>query len=384
MPHPALLASRWSLTFAVCLVGLMTCGLAAVARDPATASPKTVVSIQGQKFLINGEPTYAGREWQGNKIEGLLMNARLVQGVFDDLNPATVQRWAYADTGKWDAERNTREFIAAMPAWRAHGLLAFTLNFQGGSPEGYSKGQPWINSAFRPDGSLRPEYLDRMARIIRRADELGMVVILGYFYFGQDERLTDEAAVLRAVDVATRWVLENGWRNVLIEVNNECNIAYDHPILQPARVHELIDRVKQATAADGHRLLVSTSYGGGTVPGEQVVRAADFLLLHGNGVNDPQRIAGLVRRTRQAPGYTAKPILFNEDDHFGFEAPANNFAAAVGEYAGWGYFDYRMKGEGFDDGYQSVPVNWSISSPRKAGFFRYLAEITGANPRDLR
>lgn len=362
----------------------MTCGLAAMARDPASVGPKTIVTIQGQKFLINGEPTYAGREWRGNKIEGLLMNARLVQGVFDDLNPATAQRWAYADTGKWDAERNTREFIDAMPAWRAHGLLAFTINFQGGSPEGYSKGQPWINSAFRPDGSLRPEYLARMARIIRRADDLGMVVILGYFYFGQDERLTDESAVLRAVDEATRWVLQSGWRNVIIEVNNECNIAYDHPILQPARVHELIDRVKQAAAADGHRLLVSTSYGGGTVPGERVVRASDFLLLHGNGVSDPLRIAGLVRLTRQVSGYTAKPILYNEDDHFDFAAPANNLAAAVGEYAGWGYFDYRQKGESFDDGYQSVPVNWSISSPRKAGFFNRLAEITGANPRDAR
>ena len=39
-------------------------------------------------------------------------------------NPETVAQWAYADTGKWDAERNTREFIAAMPEWRRHGLLA--------------------------------------------------------------------------------------------------------------------------------------------------------------------------------------------------------------------------------------------------------------------
>lgn len=42
-----------------------------------------------------------------------------------------------------------------------------------------------------------------------------------------------------------------------------------------------------------------------------------------------------------------------------------------------GYFDYRMKGEGFDDGYQSVPVNWNISSERKKAFFRLLSEITG-------
>jgi hypothetical protein len=36
-----------------------------------------------------------------------------------------------------------------------------------------------------------------------------------------------------------------------------------------------------------------------------------------------------------------------------------------------------MKGEGFDEGYQTVPVNWGISSTRKRGFFKLLGEITG-------
>ena len=54
------------------------------------------------------------------------------------------------------------------------------------------------------------------------------------------------------------------------------------------------------------------------------------------------------------------------------------WCGSLAERAGWGYFDFRMKGEGYADGYQSVPVDWTISSPRKAGFFRLLAEITGA------
>ena len=361
------------------LTSLLVSPLTAAAATAPTAA-KTTVTIEGEKFFINGMPTYAGRTWKGKKIEGLMMNSRMVQGVFDDLNPETVSRWTYADTGKWDAERNVREFLAAMPVWRAHGLLSFGINFQGGSPEGYSAKQPWINNAFRADGTLLPAYLARMKRIIDFADDLGMVVVLGYFYFGQDERLTDEAAVIRAVDGATRWVLENGWRNVLIEVNNECNVRYDHAILQPARVHELIDRVKAMKSADGRRLLVSTSYGGNTVPRENVVRSSDYLLLHGNGVNDPKRIAEMVQLTRKVAGYTTKPIFFNEDDHFNFEVPVNNFTSAVREYCGWGYFDFRMKGEGFDEGYQSIPANWGISSPRKAGFFRLLAEITGSTP----
>ncbi|MBL9137900.1 MAG: hypothetical protein JNK85_18690 [Verrucomicrobiales bacterium] len=360
----------------------MASGIGAVAGCRPTTGPRiqrrrTEVSIRGNSFHINARPTYEGRVWKGHRIEGLLMNARLVQGIFDDRNPETVARWAYPDSGRWDAERNTREFVAAMPEWRRHGLLSFTINLQGGSPQGYSQSQPWHNSAFEADGSLRTDALERLARILNRADELGMVVILGYFYFGQDQRLTDEGAVLRAVDAATDWLVRGGWRNVLVEVNNECNVRYDHPILQPARVHELIHRIRDRSAAANRRCYVSTSYGGGTVPGANVTAAADFLLLHGNGVKSPSGIRDLVRRTRAIPGAASKPLLFNEDDHFEFDQPDNHFVAAVESYASWGYFDYRMRDEGFAEGYQSVPVDWSISSPRKRGFFRLLAEITG-------
>ena len=239
------------------------------------AARTTTVSIQADDFLIDGQPTLKGVVWRGHKVEGLLPNSRMVQGVFDDLNPETRARWAYADTKRWDAARNTREFVAAMAEWRRHGLLAITLNLQGGSPEGYSKDQPWHNSAFTEDGRLRPEYMARTSQILDEADRLGMVVILGLFYFGQDERLRDEAAVLRAVDGTVDWVLGQGYRNVLIEINNECNVRYDHAILQPARVHELITRAK-AVAHGGRRLLVSTSYGGNTVPGAAVLGRVGF------------------------------------------------------------------------------------------------------------
>ncbi|MDX2069744.1 MAG: hypothetical protein SFV55_15050 [Haliscomenobacter sp.] len=342
---------------------------------PQTIAQKTSVSITGNQFKINKQLTYRGREWHGHKIEGLLFNSRMVQGIFDDLNPATRDQFQYADTKKWDPERNTREFIAAMPLWKSHGMLAFTLNLQGGSPLGYGN-KGWINSAFDPQGNLRPDYLRRLEMILNRANELGMVVILGYFYFGQDEHLQDEAAVIRAVDNISSWLLKKKYRNILVEINNECNISYNHPILQPERVHELIERV-QNTRKGNYRLLVSTSYGGGTLPQPNVLKVADFVLLHGNGVRDPAKITKLVTDTKNVVGYHNTPILFNEDDHFNFEAEQNNFVAAIQAYASWGYFDYRMKDEGFEDGYQSVPVDWGINSERKKGFFKLLREVTG-------
>jgi hypothetical protein len=306
----------------------------------------------------------------------MLMNSRMVQGIFDDQNSETRSRWTFPDGAPWDPERNTREFIAAMPEWHRHGLLAFTLNLQGGSPEGYSRHQPWQNSAINADGSLRPDYMARAARILDRANELGMVVILGIFYFGQDERVADEAAVIRAVDHTIDWLFARGDRHVLIEINNEADIRYDHAILKADRVHELIARVRSRTH-QGWRLLAGTSFSGGKIPHDSVVRVSDFVLPHGNGVHDPARIAAMVRQIRALPSWRPMPIVFNEDDHFDFDRPQNNFVAAIRAGASWGYFDYRMKGEGPDDGYQSVPVNWGISSLRKRAFFEKLREITG-------
>lgn len=375
---------------------------------------KTQLSIEGERWLINGQPTYEGRSYRGWNVEGLLMNSRMTNAVFDDENPVTRGLFAYPDTGEWDADRNTDEFIAMLPVYRTHGLLAVTVNLQGGSPTGYYRepmfrenmaergikvdddvvwaglpspdSQPWHNSAFNPDGSLKAAFLDRTERLMAACDRLGMITILGYFYFGQDERLENERAVCRAVDDATRWVLESGYGNVLIEINNEANIPrYEHEILQPHRVAELIRRA-QAIKVDGRRLLVGTSYGGGRVPDDDVAGVSDFMILHGNGVKEPARIAGMVEDTRALPSYTTKPILFTEDDHFDFDKPENNFLSALSAYASWGYFDPgdaaggKSKFGDYRDGYQNVPVNWGINTSRKQGFFDFLSQITDEVP----
>ncbi len=348
---------------------------AASSHVAGAAASHTQVSIRGDQFFINGKVTYPGRWYKDLRIEGLLLNVRAVQAIFDDLNPRTRGRWAYPDTAKWDPERNTREFKAALPDWRSHGVLAFTVNLQGGSPEGYSKEQPWENTAIEPDGSLRPAYMDRLSTVLARADELGMVVIVGYFYFGQDQRVTDEAAVRRGVTNATNWLLDSGRRNVLVEIDNECSVkAYDHDILKPGRVHELIEQAK-GLSRNGRRLLVGTSYGGGTPADTNVVKASDFLLLHGNGPDDPERIRKMIRTSRSVPTWRAMPVLINEDDHFRFSDRNNHMMTALSEYVSWGYFDPGKND--YVDGYQCPPVNWKINTERKRQFFLALKEVTG-------
>jgi hypothetical protein len=351
----------------------LACAVPALAANAETG--RTEISIQGEQFLINGKLTYEGRRFRDTRIEGLLMNVRAVQAIFDDLNSATRSRWAYPDTREWNPDRNVGEFVAALPEWRRHGVLAFTVNLQVGSPEGYSKGQPWENTAIDPQGDLRPAYTARLARVLARADELGMVAIVGYFYFGQDGRVENEAAVRRAVSNATGWLLDCGHRNVLVEIDNECDVkAYHHDILKPPRVHELIEQAKSITRR-GRRLLVGTSYGGGSPAGSDVIKASDFLLLHGNGPDDPDRIRKMIRISRQSSAWRPMPVLINEDDHFRFGDPDNHMLAALGEYASWGYFDSGRSD--YVEGYQCPPVNWGINTERKRQFFTALKTVTG-------
>ena len=389
---------------------------------------RTDVTIRGDAFYINGRPTYPGRTFNGKRVEGLLMNIRVVQGIFDDLNPETASRWVYPDTKRWDPDRNTKEFTAAMPEWKRHGVLAFTINLQGGSPgfaggrgrgggaapagavpdaagrgvpPGAPEGTPQAppqggggrgrgpagpqleNSAIDPEGNLRPAYMTRLQRILDKADELGMVAIVGYFYFGQDQRLKDEAAVRRAVLNATSWILEHGYRNVLVEVNNECNIAYDHDILKPPRVTELIQLV-QNQSRDGRRLMVSTSFGGTTSGGQRdhpdtpitaaVAKQSDFVLIHGNGPNDPALIKRCIAATRGLSGRPV-PVVINEDPNFHFTEPENHLLASIDEYASWGYYDQGQSN--YQDGFQSPPVNWAIGSENKKQFFELVKRVTG-------
>jgi hypothetical protein len=338
---------------------------------------KTEVSIKADEFYVNGKPTYEGRYWNGNKIQGLIMNSRMVQGIFDDLNPGTRHLFAYPDTKMWDPDRNTAEFVAAMEEWHSYGLNAFTLNLQGGSPVGYGNQKNWLNSAYFEDGALRPEFMARLEKILNKADDLNMIVILGLFYFGQDQNLRDEAAIKNGVRNAVDWLFDKGYRNVLIEINNECNIRqYEHEILKPQRVHELIDMVRSMRRKQ-YGFLVSTSYGGGFVPLPNVVKSADYLLIHGNGVSTYEAMQKLIDDTRKVDGYRTVPLVVNEDDHFDFDKPKNNFVAAIEKYVSWGYFDYRKDGEDLSVGYQTVPVDWGINSERKKAFFNKVKEITG-------
>ncbi|MBF0680715.1 MAG: hypothetical protein IR164_17455 [Devosia sp.] len=348
----------------------------------------TEVSIRGADFYIDGKITYEGRYHAGRRIEGLLMNSRMVQATFDDELPETAGNWAYPDTGVWDPDRNTREFIAMLPTYRKKGLLGITVGFQGGGSI-YTKplSDTYINSAFNWDGSLKPAYMARLAQVLDAADKAGLVVIVNYFYWRQ-ERFESDDAVRRATREATRWLLETGHRNIILDIKNEFR---DQPgLLSGGGIHELIEIAKSETK-DGRRLLVgSSSHAYIHLPCGPWMDMVDLFLPHGNDL-PPRVFREQLKMMKTSATYlkNPRPICCNEDS-----IDLDNMEAAIEAGCSWGYYD---QGYGCDEkqvkcdwasrpretsyadlsGFQTMPVNWSINTEHKHAFFDRLEAITG-------
>ncbi|MHC4178682.1 MAG: hypothetical protein ACYSWU_14320 [Planctomycetota bacterium] len=274
----------------------------------APSERRTRVSIDGTRWKINGRITYPG-----TRAEGLLMNVRMVNSIFEDRKRP-----------EFDPDANTAAFLDKLPDYAAHGVRALTINLQGGMP-GYEGA---VNSALNPDGSLRESYLGRARRVIDACDRLGVVVILGCFYQRQDQILEDEAAVRAGVVHAARWVQKQQFTNVVLEIANEFpHGGFDHKILRtPDGEAELINLAKKTAPT----LLISTSGIGNGRLAEEVARASDFLLIHFNGVSlddIPRRIKALKK--------FGKPIVCNEDDKQGKTA-ARAAELSVANGASWG------------------------------------------------
>lgn len=301
---------RWACRPAFCLFwfGLLV-------RIGQTADAEhTIVAIVNGHWHLNGQPTYAGTE-----AEGLLLNVRMVNATFEDRRRKD-----------FDPETNTARFLERLADYAAHGVRVFTFNLQGGMP-GYEGA---LNSAFNPDGSLRPDYLARVARVIDACDRAGVAVILGCFYQRQDQVLRDEEAVRRALAAVVGWIRRHGWKHVVLEIANEFpHPGFDHRILRrPEGQVALIQQAKHLAP----ELLVSTSgLGDGRMP-EAVAAAADFILIHFN--NTP--VEAMPRRIRALKRY-GKPIVCNEDDKTGPEA-VSALRVCVANGASWGFMHSRL------------------------------------------
>ena len=268
----------------------------------------TTVAIAGRQWYLDGCLTYPG-----TRAEGLLMNVRMVNAVFEDRGRPD-----------FDASANTSRFVARIPDYVAHGIRAFTICLQGGFP-GYEGA---VNSAFDPNGSLREDYLSRVKSVIDACDRARAAIILGCYYQRQAAILKDESALRAGVVNVVRWITGESFGNVMLDITNEYgHDGFTHPMLVSPKGQVELIRLAKESAPD---LPVSTSRQGHKGLHSAVCEASDFVLVHFNRV-PVEEIPELI-----APLKTyGKPIMCNEDRKVGREG-ARAAEVCVANNCSWG------------------------------------------------
>jgi hypothetical protein len=289
------------------------------------------------------ESLYRGR------ARGKLMMLRLAQGIFDD-------EWMTEQ--KFDADDNTNRLIAALDVYKAHGVLAFSVCLQGGNP-GYDpnvngiarrngakhgNAEGLLVSAFRPDGSLKPAWLERLERVIRAADQRGMVVNLIYFYQGQDEVFESDQAIVDATRNITRWIIEKNFRNLIIDIANEWDLkgeTWDQAGFIPENITGLVEVVREQFNGADYLVPIGASTGGRMTYPESLARLCDVVLVHGNGRTPTEKRA----RLREFEEYK-RAVWMTEDDN-GRETTRETLARELAsaddlfdKASGWGYMPW--------------------------------------------
>lgn len=343
---PRLLASLLCLAWSAALpaIEIATGSMLGLRYDPRAFYFRTPDNQTWRK-------TYTGKGYR-KEARGKIMNLRLAQALFHD---------EWLTERPFDPARNTSQVIEALDFYKRHGVLAINVSLQGGDP-GYSaevngiarqngakfgdKGGLLV-SAYQPDGSLKPEWMARLERLLRAADEKGMFVCVMYFYQGQDEIFDSAEAIEAAARNVTDWLIDHKFRNVIIDVANEWDLQgdrWDQGAYIPENVSGLVERIRerfQAKRAD-FTLPIGASTSGRMLYPAPLATVCDLVLLHGNG-RPPQEKSD---RARQYSKPFVRPILMNEDDN-GRQTTVANLAKekascdAMFKFgAGWGYMPF--------------------------------------------
>ena len=159
------------------------------------------------------------------------------------------------------SDATTEQLIDHLDVFASYGVNAISVYFMGsrfGDVQGYLE-----------SGELGPGHAERMGRIIQAADQRAMVVLVGCLYWGNTrakwESWSQREAEL-AVSNTVAWLSANGYRNTLLDVDNEGMALRAKGFDNRALV--------QAAKATDPSILVGTNYRGAPPP------EADLALHH--------------------------------------------------------------------------------------------------------
>ena len=305
-----------------------------------------IITASKNKILLNGE--FINKD---TPTEGLLINSRMIQGISDGFD-----KWPYPDTNKWNATRNNEEFINNMYLWKSKGLNGFTVGMQGGAPKSGATG--YKNSAFNGDGTLKSSYMGRLRKILNKANDLNMIVIISMFYRTQVNIFGTYNNAYTGAKNLLMWLKNNNYSNVIIEPVNECEFSEFSSVGLSCsqNVPELIK------LARSYGFLSGNSLKGGKVPSSAIIDASSVILIHGNSLSSNSKYKTMIDGVKKSSKYRGQPIIINE------ASTSSGFLDyCISQGVGWGYYDQGSNN--YQDGYQSPPINWSINTSKKKSFF---------------
>ena len=258
-------------------------------------------------------------------------------------------------------------------------------NHKGGGPgKGYPNPQPWIVSAFDFEtGALSSAYSGRLDKILSKADDLGMVPIVQFFYWGQVSRFNkNNKAINASITNIVDFIISKGYSNILVDVANECTGGqYKGTILlcsdnMTTTITNIKGYIKSKTGKSNGDLGIYFGSSVNSPPHDDLIGASDFVLMHGNGKSTTD-MQNMINTVRNSTSYKAqpKPIVYNEDPNFDFSSSVNNMEVAVSNHASWGFYDQGTND--YKDGYQSPPTDWEVNTSDKQGFFAKVKEYSG-------
>lgn len=235
------------------------------------------------------------------------------------LDGRPLKLWGVRTASASQTPESTRHLIAQLDAYRAHGLNAVAVFYQGSSG-GHS-------NPFSADGAtVDPLHHARMVAIIEACGHRGMVVIVGIFY-QRAEFLRTAAAWENAVRTVTRLLRPH--RHVMLNLANEqnsslyrdSNVIFD--LGDPARLIALCDLVH---AEDPRRIVGAGGYDHDKNIALGRSRGVDVLLFDTNGPED----SGALHDRFVAAGVAGKPIVNVEQ--FGAYSGKADFPQAPGVF----------------------------------------------------
>lgn len=331
---------------------------------------KTRYSIIDDNFYINDVKTYTEIDESNEKVQGLLFNARFIQGVFDDKNPENKD--IYHRFGKkFDPLRNTEDLILSLKEWYECGLRAITVGLQGGGPIYTYEDWSCINTGtFSADGKhINSETLKRLKMIVKACDEIGILVIVSILYQAQEHLFDDGVGLVNAVRTSCKALADMAYSNMIIEVANEYDVGNfsKHPVICSSDGMATIIQIAKESC--GYKYAVGSSAGGGVVHAE-VVKASDVILVHGNGLRR-EELSRFIKSIREID--PTKPIVINEDSPM-----VSQMTVSVNTHSSWGYYNNFTK--------QEISCDWSITRGEDEFFAYRMAEhigIKGFEPERL-